>query len=532
MAKKVLFSWVGDADLLGMAAAGDAQAKELVELCIGKSPDEKTTEGPVITILKGRAYDRAVLLWSRSNDDLAKRYREYLFPHPVEIIHAELKDPSNYAEVYEKTDAALRRHWCGGEDTCHFLLSPGTPTMAAILVLLGKTVYPADAFLQVSRKYGISESVIPFNLAMALADGFTRKIAALQGIPGLEQHFADIIGDSEAMRRAKVQGQRFSQSPYNVLIHGESGVGKERFACAIHNASQRAGKGRFFAVNCGAFPENLLDSELFGHEKGAFTGADKAKKGLFEEADDGTLFLDEIGECSLPMQVKLLRVLQPPEGGKPTCRIFRRIGGNAVVKSDVRIIAATNRDLLDMVKKGTFREDLYYRLMALELWLPPLRGRREDIIKIAEEKLEKANQENAKVIRDYQQKHFSNETKIFLQKQDWPGNVRQLENAICRGVVMCDGVEITPEDLGMLSDLPAPDSPLGGNVGAGGEDFNLDDAIKRLQRDYIVRALKASDGSKSKAASLLGYSNYQRLAAQMKSLGIEWPPRHRLSSLA
>ena len=226
---------------------------------------------------------------------------------------------------------------------------------------------------------------------------------------------------------------KIALSQASVLISGESGTGKELIARAIHYNSRRA-KGPFIKVNCAALPESLLESELFGHEKGAFTGAQTLRQGLFERANEGTLLLDEIGEMPLVLQAKLLRILQERE--------FERIGGHQTIKVDIRIIAATNRDLQAMVKEGTFREDLFYRLNVIHLILPPLRDRREDISLLANHFLQKFSSENQRDIIDIDPMAMS-----LLTAWSWPGNIRELSNVIERAVVMNSGPIIFSEDL-------------------------------------------------------------------------------------
>src|SRR3954451_8619891 len=245
--------------------------------------------------------------------------------------------------------------------------------------------------------------------------------------------FADIITRSEAMAAVLRTAQKAAASSIPVLVEGESGVGKELFARAIHGSSERKSKP-FVAVNCGAIPDNLVESILFGHEKGAFTGATERHMGKFVEASGGTLFLDEVGELPLAAQVKLLRALQ--EG------TVEAVGGRKPVKVDVRIISATNRKLLDLVKSGAFREDLFYRLHVLPLTIPPLRLRREDIPHLLRHFLARFCAEENRTITG-----ISGEAMAHLAQQEWPGNIRQLENAVYRAVVMSDSDQLGPADF-------------------------------------------------------------------------------------
>ncbi|EFL88656.1 sigma-54 dependent transcriptional regulator [Ahrensia sp. R2A130] len=259
--------------------------------------------------------------------------------------------------------------------------------------------------------------------------------------------FADMIASSPAMDRAMDLGRRAAASTIPVLIEGESGVGKEVIARAIQGESAKRGKP-FITVNCGALPENLAESILFGHEKGAFTGADRAHVGKFKQADGGTLFLDEVGELSLELQVKLLRAIQEGE--------IDPVGSRKPVKTDVRLISATNRDMIAQVKAGEFREDLYYRLNVFPLTVPPLRKRVEDIAPLAQHFAARiALEEGRRGIQG-----LSREAIALLGEYDWPGNVRQLENAIFRAVVLCDGAELTPTEFPQILAALGKDVPL------------------------------------------------------------------------
>lgn len=251
----------------------------------------------------------------------------------------------------------------------------------------------------------------------------------------------NIVASSPAMHDVLDMVERVAPTDAAVLIQGESGTGKELIARAIHQNSNRKNEA-FIPINCGALPENLLESELFGHMKGAFTGAHQNKKGLFEEADGGTLFLDEIGEMSPATQVKLLRVLQDQE--------VRRVGANTGVKVDVRIVAATNQNLHSNIESGEFREDLYYRLQVIVLHLPPLRERLEEVLPLASHYLQSYAQKFRKPISG-----FSREAEKALKEYSWPGNIRELINAVERAAILCRGEVVQPEDLGLRAEVVA-----------------------------------------------------------------------------
>ena len=316
----------------------------------------------------------------------------------------------------------------------------------------------------------------------------------------LKYTFDDIMGESEAIRRAKNQALLTARGNSTVLITGESGTGKEMFAKAIHYSSSRA-KGPFITVNCGAIPENLLESELFGYEKGAFTGAnEKGKFGKFELANGGTIFLDEIGDMPLHLQVKLLHVLQNMR--------FERVGGNKVIIVDVRVIAATNKDLEAMIKEGTFREDLYYRLSVIPLTIPPLRGRRTDIKPLMYHFLNKYNTfMNKKIIG------FTEEVEYIYEAYDWPGNVRELENAIEYGTNMAFGDKIGIDAI--PSRLLKNDA---NTIHIEESDLPLSEQVKFYEKEIITRKLKKYSGSsnaKDLVAKDLGLSRatlYRKLS--------------------
>lgn len=305
--------------------------------------------------------------------------------------------------------------------------------------------------------------------------------------------FANIIGKSEAMQKVFEYISKVSNSNATVLIGGESGTGKELVAKALHFNSFRK-NFPFISINCGAMPESLLESELFGHEKGAFTSADSTKIGLMEAACKGTFFLDEIAEAPLAIQVKLLRVLQEKE--------FTRVGGTKPIKTDLRIIAATNRDLAACVKEKIFREDLYYRLKVISIEIPPLRERRIDIPLLAHSFIAKYNKEYG---------HEKNTTGIdpeglkFLENYDWPGNVRELENVIERAVVLGSGEMITsaslPDEI-----LGIPDSNGDLLPEFSGQPIDLEETLDSYEKNMLLGALNESEGMISKAAKLLKLS--------------------------
>ncbi|MFK8138655.1 MAG: sigma-54-dependent transcriptional regulator [Bdellovibrionales bacterium] len=305
-----------------------------------------------------------------------------------------------------------------------------------------------------------------------------------------ENSFQNMIGNSDAMHKIFDLISRVSQSPTNVLITGESGTGKEVVAKGIHYNGPIKDKP-FVTVNCGAIPENLMESEMFGHKKGSFTGAIADKVGLFEAADSGTLFLDEVGELPLNIQVKLLRAIQE--------RVIRMVGATEDHKVEVRIIAATNRDLESMVKEGTFREDLYYRLNVINISTPPLRDRGGDIPLLAQFFLKKYTEKLGKNVNA-----ISDEAMAILSNYNYPGNVRELENIIERTVALEGGSSILPESLPPLVQTPTGRKLASANeIEIGDEGVDLDKILGQIEKELIIKAIHKADGVKKRAAKLL-----------------------------
>jgi len=314
-----------------------------------------------------------------------------------------------------------------------------------------------------------------------------------------KQHeFQNLIGKSRKMHEIMETVQTIADSTANILISGESGTGKEVVARAIHRSSLRREKP-FMAVSCAAIPETLLESELFGYEKGAFTGATAQKRGRLEQAEDGTFFFDEIGEMSLKSQVDLLRVLQERE--------FRRVGGEALVRLEARVISATNKNLKKLVQEGKFREDLYYRLNVIPIHIPPLRERKEDIPLLALHFLKKYAVENGKHLND-----FSPEAMELLLKYDWPGNVRELENAVERAVIVAAGSLVHLENLTVEG---------GVTVRGVSEITSISGSatLEEVEKAHILKVLKANDLNVKKCSDILGIDR-TTLYKRMKEYGV------------
>jgi len=343
----------------------------------------------------------------------------------------------------------------------------------------------ADDFIQ--KPFDVDEFKLIVRKAIEKRD-LRQENALLKRELQRRGQLGDIIGRSPQMQAVYQMIETVAANASTVLINGESGTGKELAARAIHNLSARRDKP-FVSVNCGAFTETLLESELFGYVKGAFTGAQTNRKGLFEAADGGTIFLDEIGEMSLAMQVKLLRVLQE--------RRIRRVGGTEECPIDTRIIAATHRDLEKMVKTGEFREDLYYRVSVIPLELPPLRDRRADIRELTQHFLNKFTRQAG-----LPEKRCADEVVRYLEEYDWPGNVRELENTIERAVALETGEEIQASRL--------PERILRYSPQQGSGEFHLpengidlESYLRELEKSYLLEALRRTGGNQTRAAELL-----------------------------
>jgi DNA-binding NtrC family response regulator len=361
-----------------------------------------------------------------------------------------------------------------------------------------------------AMKFGASDYVLkPFSLAELIlvirkeldTHRLREENRTLREALGQRYHYDNIVAHSEKMQAVLAMVERVAPTNSTVLLGGESGVGKDLIAHAIHQHSNRA-SGPFIKINSTAIPENLLESELFGYEKGAFSGATTSKPGKFELADKGTLFLDEIGDVPPAIQVKLLRVLQE--------RSFERLGGTKTLKVDVRLVAATNRDLRAALEDGTFREDLYYRLNVVAIEIPPLRDHKEDIPALANFFLEKFAPESAKPI-----KGITPSAMKLLMDFHWPGNVRELENIIERGVTLSSGSTLDAADIHLDT---APGRLAAGAAAVLPEGFTLD----QWEEEAIREALRRANGNKSQAARALGLSR-NALRYRLSKMGVPDP---------
>jgi DNA-binding NtrC family response regulator len=504
MASKVLFAWIGKTDL--RASQGE----------LGDSL------GPIGQAAVARPFTHVVLLSNHKKQE-ETRFIDWLKSRTSLTIlkyHTNLTSPTDFKEIYEAWVSAINdikekfRH-----DNLHatYLLSPGTPAMAAVWLLLSKTSHPAEV-IESSLEHGIKTVSLPFNISgdnvpdiLMPADDEVLKFT--QGLPPESPEFNSIIHRCKEMKRIIAQARRLAIHDVPILIQGESGTGKELFARAIHASSPRKDKA-FVAVNCGSIPPELVESEFFGHKRGAFTGAISDREGHFSVADGGTLFLDEIGELPLQAQVKLLRAIQ--EG------LITKVGSSKPQSINVRIIAATNRNLIEEVASGRFREDLFHRIAVGVLHMPPLRNRQEDLNPIIDNILESIN----KKFKDkpgWKHKKLSSSARNLMLQHPWPGNVREIYNTLSRATIWNPGEIIDDDDIRealfpVSSTQKNQELILNRPLGNG---FRLQDVIAEVARHYLKRAFTESKGNKTKIASLVGLPNYQTASNWIKKYGLE-----------
>lgn len=486
MDNTILVSWIGLTDL--KAANGD----------------EGAGIGPIAQVISVSGYAKIHLLsnFPVSESNFFAAWLSTRTDAKIHLHFIQLSSPTNHREIYLCAVPVLNAIF-SDQSVLTYNLSSGTPAMHSIWVLLAKTSH-AGALLQTSREEGVKTADIPFDIAAEFIPQFLQKSdkRLSQLASGLTEDnavFSDIIHRSEVMKRVIEQARRVALHSVPVLIEGESGTGKELMARAIHHASPRAEKP-FTPVNCGAIPVELIESEFFGHKKGAFTGASSDRKGHFEQANGGTLFLDEIGELPKALQVKLLRAIQ--EG------VITPIGSSEEKRVDVRIIAATNRTLIDEVAEGRFREDLFYRLAVAIIKLPPLRERAGDLSLLIEKLLEQVN--NLGEALGINRKKISVSAKNVMNQHAWPGNIRELLNTLQRAVIWTDDDAIDVETIRNAILIPPKQQQgdgdiLGRSIEKG---VQLEELMAEVASHYLKRAFDHTK-NKTKAAQLLGLGSYQ-----------------------
>ena len=476
--------------------------------------------GPLAQALRFRQFDEVVLL----SDFPPARVDPYLAwlsertGAAVRVERRTLSSPTEFAEIYSVAADVLKEvvERTGPDIKLTFHLSPGTPAMAAVWIILAKTRFPAE-LIESSREHGVRTVSVPFDIsADFLPDLLRRPDEELErlaaGLPPEAPEFDAIIHRGRGMQRLILRARRVAPRSISVLIEGETGTGKELLARAIHRASPRR-DGPFVPVNCGAIPPELVESELFGHERGAFTGATARRTGHFEVASGGTLFLDEVGELPRAAQVKLLRTLQEGE--------VLPVGSSTPRPVDVRVISATNCSLIDEVASGAFRADLFHRLAVAVLQLPPLRERPEDLPLLIDHYLAVVNRESQDQ-PGFGEKKLSAGARNILLRHIWPGNVRELQNTLLRAAVWSPGEILDEQDIRDAL-LPMPggangeailDRPLG-------EGLVLPELLAVVARHYLQRALDETHGNKTRAAELVGLPSYQTFTNWMKRYGVD-----------
>ena len=486
---QILIAWIGGADI---------------------SHAEKQQHGPISTTLQSGQYNHAYFLYNYEKTK-TQPYLEWLKQQKTKI-HADyipLTSPQDLGEIYLAADKLLTRiTQAHPKSQLHLQITPGTPAMQAVWILLGKTKYPNVTFLQSSEQQGVYETQIPFEISAEYSSNqqTARQLKDLsQAAVAPHAAFDDIITNNSHMNTLKQRATVLAQHDVPVLINGDSGTGKELFATAIHNASPRAGKP-LKVLNCGAIPPELIDSTLFGHKKGAFTGAVSTQQGVFEAADGGTLFLDEFGELPLDAQVRLLRVLQ--EG------VINRVGDSEQIEVDVRIICATNKDLMQLISEGTFREDLFYRIAVGVINLPPIKDRKGDISLLAKTLLQQIEQQT-----ELKDKKLSPKANNLILEHSWPGNVRELYSTLLRACLWSQGKSISEQELksAMFTQQPNGSDILTHDLG---QPIDLTEVLEGIEEHYVRLAWDKTSGQKKKAAQLLGYASYQNYNKRLEKYGI------------
>lgn len=494
---KILIAWLGKTDIRAVTESAT----------IGL--------GPIAQALQWQKFDSLEIISDATDKEVSEycRWLKKIAPTPVVIHPATLSSPTDFSDIYTAAVQCITatRNKHGSSARLYYHLSPGTPAMAAVWILLAKTLYPAK-LIQSSREQGVQLAHIPFDIAAEFIPKIQlQRDAQLTGLiaaqPPEAPEFDDIIYRSPQMERIVAKARLAAARSVPVLIEGESGTGKELLARAIHRTSPRTGKP-FVAVNCGAIPAELVESEFFGHKKGAFTGAATDRKGYFEAATAGTLFLDEIGELPLSAQVKILRVLQEGE--------VTLVGDSQPIPVNVRIVAATNRSLIEEVAAGRFRADLFYRLAVAVINIPPLRERQGDMGLLIDHFLDGVDDDG-----NYPRKKLSASAKNLLLCHPWPGNVRELLNTLRRATVWTAADIIQADDIREAL-FPVALQPTGHLLNRSIiNGFNIQDVMAEVARHYLQRGMDDSGGNKSKAAKTLGLPNYQTLTNWLKKYGLE-----------
>ncbi len=507
-----LFAWYAPEDLEALKTKG------------------KKDLGPIANALEHRQFDQVELLANTvmvkefSEDDPktnCEAYAQWLrsrYPCSVRLHWSPLDNPTNH-EAIHKTACEVVDEVMAADASVEltFHLSPGTPSQHAIWFILSKSKYPSKLLMASERGETPEERVFEVDLPFEVSGDYLSEVVARSDEFVLHKkrlgpespEVKDILHGCPAMEKAVVRARILAPAMAPALILGESGTGKDLFAKAIHSESER--KGRYIAINCGAIPSELVESELFGHKRGAFTGADKDKKGLFLEAKGGTVFLDEIGELPLRHQVKLLRVLQEKE--------VTPVGGFDAEPIDVRIVAATHRDVYEQVRSGAFRQDLFHRVAVGVIELPPLRDRGDDLALLVDVLWKKI--QSTRGGQDNPVRILSPGAMNILKAHPWPGNVRELENVLTRVNLWSTRKSVGKREV---EDAILPLAPIDGDRildRSLDQGVSIEAILSDVARHYLQRALEKSDGNRAKVARLLDLSHGNTVDYWMKKHGVE-----------
>lgn len=482
----------------------NGEQKVLVSFVGTRDPYWDSREGPILTLLKERKdyFNKLILLYTRKLEEKAEQIRKIIterYPEmALECYKLNIPDPTSYADILRALRPALR-NYCHSEDKHYICVSPGTPQMHACWLLLAASGETTATLLQVRNPNDVKEGEELVREVNPRPPEFPRVLqkVKMEEAPEVSDEVMEeaivrvgIVGRDTRLKEALRLAARVAQyDKWLILILGETGTGKELFAKYMHELGKRK-SGPFIAVNCAGLPETLIESELFGYAKGAFTGAIRDKQGKFQAANTGILFLDEIGDMPLSAQAKVLRAIQYGE--------VIPVGSTKPVHVDVKIIAATNKDLKGCVEEGTFRRDLYYRLEQIVVRLPSLAERRDDIPAIAQELFRRSSGQMGKNVTP------SQECLERLKSRPWPGNIRELQNVIYRSVMLAEKEELGPEDLVFYAPdygtaevwIPEPH-----------EGFNMPNYFDAVREHLTKRALDLTGGNQSQAAKLLGITS-------------------------
>ena len=516
-----LLSWIGDMDLIIFyyALSTELQQQMILQLKEDQNKERfldkartinsKRDKSPIVTILNkyGGSIEELHLITNRLYGFLKSRqtFETFLkektsFSGSVFLYDCEKSIPriTDLSRVYTETQNVIEAIKCRC-DELYCNLSSGVGVTTTLLIMLSSAYFEKYHLLQTYNS-SITEDSLPEQFSSLVLKRSIKSNAEFKDVR--------IIGDSPAIKKVISEARRIAQFDYSVLILGPSGSGKSTIAKEIHNLGHRK-NAKFEYVNCGSLTPSLLESKLYGHKKGAFTGADKDFDGVFKTADGGTVFLDEVADCSLEMQVSLLHTLAgSPES--PTLRCFRPMGAQNDETSNVRIIAATNKNIKQLIREGKFREDLYYRLATTIIQMPPLISITEDIPRIAKDYMDKINIQN-KAVAGFDAKSLAPDAIDALQHYNWTGNVRELQSVLLRAAIMTDGNIIYAQDLPFQYDTDAATISTP-------NEFSLKEILANIERKHISAAINATGGNKAKASRLLGMTKPQNLVSRMAIL--------------